>query len=114
MVSTCGWCDSSDSAPNGSEDWLNCGINGSGWAPPMVTLSDLISVELTASGPFAVCSDYFGQFNSYGGQYGIPPILLASIALQESTCNPSVTGGNGEAGLMQLASANCADAPNGK
>lgn len=33
--------------------------------------------------------------------------------MQESTCNPSATGGNGEAGLMQLASMNCAGAPGG-
>lgn len=40
--------------------------------------------------------------------------MLASFAMQESTCNPSATGGNGEAGLMQLASENCGGAPNGK
>jgi soluble lytic murein transglycosylase-like protein len=80
----------------------------------MVTIDQLVSVALTSSGPFAACADYFDKFDTYGSQYGLPPILLASIALQESSCDPSVTGGNGEAGLMQLASGNCADAPDGK
>jgi hypothetical protein len=44
----------------------------------------------------------------------VPPILLASFAMQESTCNPSATGGNGEAGLMQIAQPNCGGAPGGK
>jgi hypothetical protein len=33
--------------------------------------------------------------------------MLASFAMQESTCNPGVTGGGGEAGLMQIAPPNC-------
>ncbi|KAL7419076.1 hypothetical protein Q5752_005912 [Cryptotrichosporon argae] len=110
---TCGWCDSSDSAPNGSEDWLNCGVTGSGWTPPYVTISELSYVDLDSSGPFAACSDYFYLFNEYGPEYNIPPIMLASFALQESSCNQYATGGNGEAGLMQLAEANCDGAPDG-
>lgn len=43
----------------------------------------------------------------------VPPILLASIALQESSCNPSTVGGNGEQGLMQLTRDKCGGAPGG-
>jgi soluble lytic murein transglycosylase-like protein len=38
---------------------------------------------------------------------GIPAIFLASIALQESGCNPTVTGGAGEIGMMQITSEKC-------
>lgn len=38
--------------------------------------------------------------------------MLASFAMQESTCNAGATGGNGEAGLMQIAPINC-NAPSG-
>jgi len=47
------------------------------------------------------------KFNAYGGEFHIHPIMLASFAMQESTCNPGATGGNGEAGLMQITPANC-------
>ena len=40
--------------------------------------------------------------------------MLASFAMQESTCNPWATGGNGEAGLMQIAPENCGGAPSGE
>lgn len=33
--------------------------------------------------------------------------MLASFAMQESTCQPWVKGGGGEAGLMQIAPPNC-------
>jgi len=32
----------------------------------------------------------------------MPPILLASIAMQESSCRPSLDGGDGSCGMMQL------------
>ncbi|WOO84735.1 putative tape measure protein [Vanrija pseudolonga] len=111
--SQCGPSDASPENPNGSEGWLNCGIDAGGWNPPHVTLADLKYKTLTADGPFAPCAPYISKFEQYGNQYGIPPILLASIALQESTCNPTVTGGNGESGLMQLIAAHCGDAPGG-
>ena len=37
--------------------------------------------------------------------------MLASFAMQESTCYQWATGGNGEAGLMQIAPENCKGAP---
>ncbi|KAK8847627.1 hypothetical protein IAR55_005486 [Kwoniella newhampshirensis] len=110
---TCGWCGSSDDQPNGSEDWLNCGLNGGGWTPPMVTVDQLIAADLSGEGVFAPCAPYIDKFNQYAAQYGLKGIMLASFAMQESTCNPGATGGNGEAGLMQLAHENCGSAPNG-
>jgi soluble lytic murein transglycosylase-like protein len=43
----------------------------------------------------------------------VPPILIASIAMQESTCNPNTVGGAGEQGLMQLTKDKCTQAPGG-
>jgi len=43
----------------------------------------------------------------------VPPILLASIAMQESTCNPGTVGGAGEQGLMQITPDKCGGAPGG-
>ncbi len=45
--------------------------------------------------------------------YGFPPILLASFAMQESSCNHDAVGGGGEQGLMQISKDKCGDAPNG-
>jgi hypothetical protein len=43
----------------------------------------------------------------------VPPIILASFAMQESSCNPSAVGGAGEQGLMQITRDKCKGAPNG-
>ena len=37
----------------------------------------------------------------------VPPILLAAIAMQESTCQPNEVGGAGEQGLMQITKDKC-------
>lgn len=110
---TCGNSNASPDAPNGAEEWLNCGLTSGGWSPPHLGLGDLVTESLHADGVFAPCAPYFWAFEQHGAANGIPPILLASFSMQESTCNPSATGGNGEAGLMQLASMNCAGAPGG-
>jgi Transglycosylase SLT domain len=39
--------------------------------------------------------------------------MLASIAMEESSCNPHATGGGGEQGLMQITPDKCKGAPNG-
>jgi len=108
----CGWCNSDDSQPNGSIDWLNCGVEGGGWTPPYVTMNQLIATKLDAHGVFAPCAEYIDRFNAYGQEFNIHPIMLASFAMQESTCRPEVTGGGGEAGLMQIAPPNCEDGHN--
>jgi hypothetical protein len=104
--------------PNGCIDWLNCGINGGGWTPPELKIEDLVTQSLStaiqASGsPFKACSEYVSIFEQYGAQYGIPAIMLASFAMQESSCNPNTVGGGGEQGLMQLTKDKCGDAPGG-
>ena len=40
-------------------------------------------------------------------------MLVASIAMQESTCNPKVQGGGGEQGMMQITKDKCKGAPGG-
>jgi hypothetical protein len=97
--------------PNGEESWLNCGVDGSGWSPPQVTPSDLVYIPLDqamtdSNSPFQACSPYVQYFKQYGNQYGIPDILLASIALQESSCNPSEKT-DGTIGLMQITTDKC-------
>ncbi|EIM82890.1 lysozyme-like protein [Stereum hirsutum FP-91666 SS1] len=106
------------SGPNGAITWLNCGLDGSGWNPPYIQVSDLISADLgqsisTGNSPFNACSDYVDMFYQYAEQNGLPPILLASFAMQESSCNPGTVGGAGEQGLMQLTKDKCYAAPGG-
>ncbi|KAF8332080.1 lysozyme-like domain-containing protein [Cantharellus anzutake] len=100
----------STNGPNGQESWLNCGIDASGWTPPSATPSDLIYVPLAQAlqddqSPFKACKDFLPYFSQYGNQYGIPDILLAAIALQESSCNPFANAGT--IGLMQITTDKC-------
>ncbi|KAF8806281.1 lysozyme-like protein [Phlegmacium glaucopus] len=109
---------SATSGPNGSEDWLNCGITGGGWTPPLIRIDQVIAMDLdqaigTPGSPFQKCSPFIGLFKQYAWQHGIPPIMIASFALQESSCNPDTVGGAGEQGLMQLTKDKCGDAPGG-
>ncbi|KAG6898181.1 hypothetical protein C0992_004168 [Termitomyces sp. T32_za158] len=104
--------------PNGSIDWLNCGLNGGGWNPPYVQIDDLVFVDLSAAinsgkGAFLPCKPFVQYFYKYGQKYNIPPIMLASFAMQESSCNPETVGGAGEQGLMQLTKDKCGGAPGG-
>lgn len=94
----------------------------------MIKLDQLVTKELTSDGLFEPCAPFIDRFHKYAGEFNresyivllrsslilVPPILLASIALQESSCNPDVTGGIGEVGLMQLLGPNCDGAPGGK
>ena len=104
---TCGWSNANSDQPNGAQGWLNCGIDGAGWTPPQVSIDQLIAAELDASDVFSPCADYIDKFKQYGAEFNVYPIMLASFAMQESTCNPGATGGGGEAGLMQIAPPNC-------
>ncbi|KZT43622.1 lysozyme-like protein [Sistotremastrum suecicum HHB10207 ss-3] len=105
--------------PNGSLDWLNCGVTeAGGWNPPFMSVDDIMFSDLNTAAsqpgsPFQACSSYTWAFEQYGKQYGVPPILLASFALQESSCNPGTVGGAGEQGLMQLTPDKCTKAPGG-
>lgn len=106
------------SGPNGSIDFLNCGIDNGGWNPPRINIKDVVVKSLSeaiqsSSSPFHACKSYVSLFNKYGDQYGIPPIFLASFAMQESSCNPNTVGGAGEQGLMQITKDKCGGAPGG-
>ncbi|KAJ7079117.1 lysozyme-like protein [Mycena belliarum] len=108
----------STTGPNGSLDWLNCGINSGGWNPPYMGVNDIIAADLTQAltqpgTPFKACSDFVWMFEKYANQYGLKAIMLASFAMQESSCNPSTVGGAGEQGLMQLTKDKCGGAPGG-
>lgn len=76
----CGWCNSNNDNPNGSQDWLNCGLsNGGGWSPPYVRLDQLIAKDLNPNGVFAPCAQYFDLFRQYGGEFGSKfPVKLIS------------------------------------
>ncbi|KDE07913.1 hypothetical protein MVLG_01823 [Microbotryum lychnidis-dioicae p1A1 Lamole] len=111
------------SGPNGAESWLNCGFStsnpNSGWNPPYIKISQLRArtMEEALAMPnsvFSACKPYVYLFEKYGSQLGLPPILLASIAMQESSCNAGTMGDHGGAwGLMQITSDKCGNAPNG-
>jgi hypothetical protein len=108
-----------DNGPNGHQDWLMCGIEGPGWQPPHVTLEDLKIVDLAdalkdPNSPFHACTGaIIDKFYEKGNKYGISPTVLASIAMQESSCNPGTIGGAGEQGLMQITQDKCGRAPGG-
>ncbi|KDQ21417.1 glycoside hydrolase family 23 protein [Botryobasidium botryosum FD-172 SS1] len=104
--------------PNGAIDWLNCGVDSDGWNPAYVTVDDIVTKDLATvlaqdNSAFAPCAPYLDLFNKYSKQYGIPTILIASFAMQESTCNPSTIGGAGEQGMMQITPDKCTGAPKG-
>lgn len=104
--------------PNGHIDWIDCGISATnpkddhGWTPPSVTLEELVYMDLgtalkDSNSPFNACRKYLDAFTKVAKEKGLPAILMASFAMQESTCNPKATGKGGEVGLFQLAPENC-------
>jgi hypothetical protein len=113
----CGASRADDEYPNGAEDWLNCGISrtakNSPWTPPGgVTIDRLAYVSLETAMAnnhiWAPCEPFIPLFEKWGAATGLPPILLASFAMQESTCNPNESGDSGGAfGLMQITKEKC-------
>jgi len=106
------------SGPNGNIDFLNCGLTSGGWTPPLYHTDSIVSVELAevAYNPgsaFSACQDFVPIFEKYGQIYGIPAVMLAAFAMQESSCVPSTVGGAGEQGLMQITVDKCGGAPGG-
>lgn len=106
------------SGPNGSQSWLSCGLNSTGWSPPKFSVKDIIVKDLnstlqTPNSPFARCQQFFPYFYKYGQMYNVPPILIASFANQESGCDSQTHGGAGEIGLMQITPDKCGGAPGG-
>jgi hypothetical protein len=109
---------SSTTGPNGSQQWLNCGIDGAGWNPPFVKVTDIVAMDLRQSlqdpnSPYHACADFIDHFERNANQHGYPSIILAAFAMQESGCQPNAVGGNGEQGLMQITQEKCGGAPNG-
>jgi len=103
---------SKTSGPNGNIDWLNCGVDGGGWNPPLVKVGDLQVKDLRAvvgqsNSIFQPCAPYIDMFEQFSAQYNVPTIIMASIAMQESTCNPNTVGGAGEQGIMQITRDKC-------
>ncbi|KAJ5377970.1 uncharacterized protein N7496_005379 [Penicillium cataractarum] len=97
--------------PNGSEDWLNTGITGDGWTPPFLALSDVLHITLDQfySGIGSPCAQYDTYFQNASTKYTIDPVILAVIAMQESSCNANAGGPT--PGLMQVS---CDNYPNGQ
>jgi len=101
--------------PNGSVQWIDCGIDqDGGWNPANVTLDDMVYLSLDDAlamdnNPFGPCQDngLIDIFKKYAASSGVPEIMIASFAMQESSCNPQETGGGGEVGLFQLSSDKC-------
>ncbi len=116
-TNSCGASRADDEYPNGAEDWLNCGISrinkNSKWTPPGgVTIDRLAYVSLEEAMAknhiWAPCEPFIQLFEKWGAATGLPPILLASFAMQESTCNPNESGDSGGAfGLMQITKEKC-------
>lgn len=57
--------------------------------PPKLKLSQLKTVSLTKAlknpnSPFHACKPWLKHFNSAAKRHNLPPVLLASIAMQES------------------------------
>ncbi|KZV73297.1 glycoside hydrolase family 23 protein [Peniophora sp. CONT] len=101
---------SASGGPNGSQKYLNCGIDDGGWNPPNLNVKDLAVSDLNdvRNKAFKPCTDEtIDLFYKYGDAFGVPPILLASFAMQESSCNPKTVGGGGEQGIMQISKDKC-------
>lgn len=93
--------------PNGSEAWLNTGLDGQGWNPPFLDINGLkhISLEDYYNGVGRSCRQYDQYFKSSGEKYNIDPAILAFLAMQESSCNADAGGPT--PGLMQCEPLNC-------
>jgi len=72
-----------------------------------VISKDLGNVLSQPGNPYDACRPHLDAFYRSASQYNVPAILLAAIAMQESSCNPNVIGGNGEQGLMQITPDKC-------
>ena len=76
--------------PNGSEDWMNTGMDGGGgWQPPQLLIENLsyISIEDFYNTVGQNCRQYADTI-AIGAAYAkVPETLVAAIAMQESSCN---------------------------
>lgn len=93
--------------PNGSQAWLNTGLEGNGWEPPFLDINKIAHIDLETyyQNVGAPCRQYDQYFKSAGDKYNIDPAILAFIAMQESSCNADAGGST--PGLMQCDPSNC-------
>ena len=93
--------------PNGSEAWLNTGLDSDGWNPPYLNINNLthISLDDFYDGVGSPCAAYDQYFQASGSSYGIDPAILAFIGMQESNCNADAGGPT--PGIMQCDPGNC-------
>lgn len=68
---------------------------------------DLNDVLSRPGNPYEACRPHIDAFYKSAKQYGVPAILIAAIAMQESSCDASTIGHNSEQGLMQITSEKC-------
>ncbi|KAK4058851.1 hypothetical protein OIO90_000297 [Microbotryomycetes sp. JL221] len=107
--------------PNGSQNWLNCGLSESNkespWTPPHIEISQLKYIALEEAvklEPFKACTQWVELFNKVGKETQLPPVFLASIAMTESSCRgDAVAPGGASWGLMQITTDKCGEAPGG-
>lgn len=67
-----------------------------------------LETAMAENSVWAPCKPYVALFEKWGAATGLPPILLASFAMQESTCNKDESGDSGGAfGLMQITKDKC-------
>ena len=69
--------------PNGSEEFLNCGVEGAGWTPPPLKVKDVIARDLSdalqdPNSPLKNCKPYVSLFEQYGNQFGGKQELIGS------------------------------------
>jgi len=72
------------SGPNGSLDWLNCGIESGGWTPPHIAIDDLVYVNLAdvawkEGSPFKPCAPYISQFEAHAGENGCTSLFVYTL-----------------------------------
>ena len=84
---------------------------GAGWTPPHLDLSAAIHISKDAfyAGAGSPCAQFDQYFSVSGPKYNVDPMIVAAIAMQESSCNPQAPNGDGPAGLMQVACENYPD-----
>ncbi|POY73696.1 hypothetical protein BMF94_3233 [Rhodotorula taiwanensis] len=82
-----------DKGPNGSEDWLNCGLSkdepDAPWTPPSIKLDQVKTISLEVAlamdnSAYKACTKHVSLFEKYAEAYEVPPILLAAFAMQEN------------------------------
>lgn len=93
-----------------SEDWFNTGVDGSGWNPPYLNFTTLYHIDRPTfyAGVGGACQQYDQYFQIGGDSHGIDPVILAFIAMQESSCQADAGGPT--PGLLQVS---CDNYPNG-